>query len=83
MYEDAGLFLTYDDAERLAFAESFGASVRLGDVLLTGRPLADVRRDLEALGFVGTDDDAGCQYEGFGLYAPGSDVESVSLGSDG
>lgn len=43
----AGLLLSYDDADVLMFAESFGPLVAMRDVLLTVRLVAEVQRDLK------------------------------------
>ncbi len=85
-FANHGLQLSFTTADVLEFIEAHPPSqVEYAGVLLLGRPIADVVADLVSVGLVGVPDDVGVDFPsaGFGLYAPGENVEAVAVYPEG
>ncbi|MGC4944421.1 hypothetical protein [Kribbella sp. DT2] len=85
-YESAGVFVYYDDSDRVDFVESYataGESVpRFGVVSLNGRDMREVLADLDGAGLTPDDDDGASRIffeAGFAVFSSGYVVESTSV----
>jgi hypothetical protein len=79
-FDEVGLHVYYDGQGRVEFIEGFGsASLTIGGLVLLGRNIDDVDRELSALGHSSHATDVGLQYDsvGIALTAPGGVVEGV------
>jgi hypothetical protein len=80
-YDNLGLHLYYDNADRLEFVEAFlPADVTFRGIAFLGRHLEQLVLELRSLGFAPTVSDVGVRFEGVGiaLAAPYGLVEGVA-----
>ncbi len=81
-YENLGLHLYYDSAERLEFIEAFEPIDPIySGIHLLGSDRTLVLHELQKIGHMHRFDDGGYFYDelGFALYAPIEPIEAVSL----
>ncbi|GAB2573357.1 hypothetical protein [Kribbella endophytica] len=85
-YVAAGIFVYYDESDRVDFVESYataGESVpRFGAVWLNGRDMREVLADLDEAGLTPDDDDGASRIflrAGFAVFSSGYVVESTSV----
>jgi len=81
-FDELGLHVYYDGQDRVEAIEGFGsASLTIGGLVLLGRSIDDVDKELSALGHSSHPTDVGLQYDsaGIALTAPSGVVEGVGV----